>query len=101
MNMDYWLTGASMIFASAGFWSLIRLIYDKKSNRSKAILGLTYLAVKMSCTKLLERGYATPEEIEDIEKYMFEPYEAMGGNGTAKMLMEKVKQLPLKKESEL
>jgi hypothetical protein len=27
---------------------------------------------------------------------MFEPYEKMGGNGTAKLLMDKVKALPSK-----
>jgi hypothetical protein len=58
------------------------------------MLGLMYLGVKMSCQKLIDRGWATTEEIEDIEKYMYEPYKALGGNGTAEMLMNKVKALP-------
>lgn len=100
MSSEYWITGAFMIFASAGFWSFITRWLDKRSQKTKAMLSVLYLGVKMSCGKLLEQGYANTEEIEDIEKYLFEPYEAMGGNGTAKMLMDKVKLLPNKKESE-
>jgi hypothetical protein len=93
-TINYWLTGAGMIFSSIGFWTFVQHQLDKRSASRQAMLGLMYLGVKMSCSSLLKRGWASTEEIEDIEKYMYEPYKAMGGNGTAEMLMNKVKNLP-------
>lgn len=91
---EYWLAGAGMIFGSVGFWTFIQHLLDKKSASRAAMLGIMYLGIKMSCSSLLKRGWCSTEEIEDIEKYMFEPYKSMGGNGTAEMLMNKVKGLP-------
>ena len=93
-TINYWLTGAGMIFGSIGFWTFVQHWLDKRSASRQAMLGLMYLGVKMSCSSLIKRGWASTEEIEDIEKYMYEPYKAMGGNGTAEMLMNKVKNLP-------
>lgn len=100
MDMEYWITGAFMIFASAGFWSFITRMLDKKSANARATLGICYLGVKMSCKMLLAKGWATTDEIEDIEKYIYEPYKAMGGNGSAERLMNKVRELPIKEEGE-
>ena len=36
----------------------------------------------------------TIEELEDLDKLMYKPYTAMGGNGVAKELFEEVKRLP-------
>ena len=94
MDANYWLTGAGMIFGSVGFWTFVQHLMDKHSTRNKAITGLMYLGIKMSCMALINRGWASMEEIEDIEKYMFEPYKELGGNGTAEILMNKVKALP-------
>ena len=99
--MNYWITGIVTllvgIFGSTGFWMLIQKRMDSKSMERQMILSVTYLGVKMSSMAILERGYVDPEEIEDLEKYLYEPYRAMGGNGTAELLMEKVKALPTKK----
>lgn len=97
---EYWLAGAGMIFGSVGFWTFVQHWIDKKSTSRQAMLGIMYLGVKMSCNTLLKKGWASTEEIEDIEKYMYEPYKAMGGNGTAEMLVNKVKGLPSKPPSD-
>ena len=96
--MSYWITGCAMIFASAGFWTFVTRILDRKSANTKATLGICYLGVKMSCKMLLAKGWATTDEIEDIEKYIYEPYKALGGNGSAERLMNKVRELPIKEE---
>lgn len=98
--MEYWITGCFMIFASAGFWTFVTRILDKKSTKTQATLGICYLGVKMSCKMILAKGWATPDEIEDLEKYLFEPYKALGGNGTAERLMEKVRELPIRDRGE-
>ena len=98
--MNYWLSGVITllvgIFGSTGFWIFIQNRKSGKSLERKIILSVTFLGVKMSCKALLERGWADTEEIEDIEKYLYEPYKDLGGNGTAEMLMNKVKSLPNK-----
>jgi hypothetical protein len=96
--MNYWITGIitilTGILGSTGFWVLVQNQRDKKSKERVAIMAMLFMAVKMSCKSCLRRGWATTEEIEDIEKYMFEPYKEMGGNGTAEMLMKKIQNLP-------
>lgn len=98
--MSYWITGCAMIFASAGFWAFICRMLDKKSAKTQATLGICYLGVKMSCKMLLAKGWASPDEIEDLEKYLFEPYKALGGNGTAEALLNKVRELPIRAKGE-
>ena len=93
-TINYWLTGAGMIFGSVGFWTFVQHQLDKHSSSRAAMLGILYLGVKMSCKTMIAKGWATTEEIEDLEKYMYEPYKAMGGNGTAELLVNKVKALP-------
>lgn len=98
MDANYWITGIITILAgilgSTGFWMLVQNQREKKSKERMAIMAMLYMAVKMSCKSCLRRGWASTEEIEDIEKYMFEPYKSMGGNGTAELLMNKIQSLP-------
>lgn len=91
---EYFLSASAMIFGSVGFWTFIQHMLERKSNNKKILLGLTYLAIKVNCNTILERGYVTTEELEDLEKYLYEPYKAQGGNGMAEELMKRVKQLP-------
>jgi len=111
-NLNYWITGCVTIlvgiFGSTGFWAFVSSRRRKKEEANSAItkvcVGVAYLGIKMSCYKLLDRGYATPDDIEDIEKYLYEPYKQLGGNGTAEMIFEKAKNLPTKpkdKEGEI
>lgn len=92
--IEYAIAGAGMIFASTGFWSLVQRQLDKHSDSRKMSLGITYLGIKMSCTTVLKKGWISTEELEDLEKYLYEPYKKMGGNGTAEVLINKVKALP-------
>ena len=46
----------------------------------------------------IRRGKVTVAELNDLEK-LYKPYVAMGGNSTAKTVMENVRKLPIKDES--
>lgn len=116
MDISYWITGIiSIIVAALGSSWIGILIQSKREKKSeiykkideiekdvykhieiveKALTGVEYLGIKMSSKAILDRGYVTIEELEDLEKLMYEPYTAMGGNGVAKELFEEVKQLP-------
>jgi hypothetical protein len=51
-------------------------------------LGMTYI----------KRGYITKDEYENLHDYLYKPYAMMGGNGTAKRVMDEVDKLPVKPE---
>jgi len=46
--------------------------------------------------KYLKRGFITHEEYENLVKYLYKPYQKIGGNGSALRLMEEVNKLPIK-----
>jgi hypothetical protein len=121
-NISYWITGiVSIIVAALGSSWLGVWINSKREKKTeiykkideietdvnkhievveKALTGIEYLGIKMSCSHILDRGYVTIEELEDIEKLMYKPYTAMGGNGVAKELFEEIKRLPHKPKKE-
>ena len=37
----------------------------------------------------------TADEYENLYEYLYKPYEAMGGNGSAKRIIEEVKKIPI------
>ena len=41
-------------------------------------------------------GYITIDEYENFYKYLYTPYEKLGGNGAVKHMKEKVDKLPLR-----
>lgn len=100
MRAEIIFTIITTTLASTGFWSLI--LYkvqkrdEKKDSLTKLILGLAYREITELCLKYIHRGYITKDEYEDLIKYLFTPYEDLGGNGTAKKLVDEVKKLPIK-----
>ena len=44
----------------------------------------------------IDRGYVTQDEYENLQVYLYEPYEEMGGNGSARRVMEEVRKLPIR-----
>ena len=83
------------LIASSGFWALVLKHFDKKSAKTKMLLGLGHDRIIFLCVKFIERGSIMQSEYENLNKYLYEPYKAMGGNGTAARLMEEVKKLPI------
>lgn len=45
----------------------------------------------------IDRGYITHDEYENLYEYLYKPYEKMGGNGSAKRIMDEVSRLPIRK----
>ena len=95
------LTIIGAVIASSGFWTFVISKKDKKSARNQLLLGLGHDRIIHLCMKYLERGWITSDELEDLEKYLYVPYRAMGGNGTAQRLVEAVGKLPIKQLSYL
>lgn len=83
----------STLLASSGFWAVVIKLIDKKSAKTKMILGLGHDRIMVLGTEYIKNGCITQSEYEDLYKYLYEPYKAMGGNGTATRLMQEVDKL--------
>ena len=57
------------------------------------ILGLGHDRFIFLGMKYVEKGEITQGEYENLNKYLYEPYKKMGGNGTAERLMQEVNKL--------
>ena len=100
MNSDLIVTVVVAIFASSGFWAFLLAIIqkrmEKKDAKTQMLLGLGHDRIVSKAEQYLTRGWVTTEEYEDLNDYLFKPYEKMGGNGTAAKLMNDVKKLPIR-----
>lgn len=82
------------ILASNGLWAFISTRSKKKSNESKLLMGIAYSKIIQQGESYIARGYVSIDEYNELNRYLYEPYHAMGGNGTAEIIMEKVAALP-------
>ena len=96
------------VFASQGLWALILYFVQRKDkkrekedeelkNQSQMLLGLGHDRIIFLGTEYLKKGSISEHEFENLNKYLYEPYKKLGGNGTAEKIMEDVKKLPVKK----
>lgn len=89
----------STLLASSGFWALVTRVIDKKSAKTKMLLGLGHDKIMYLGSKYIENDRITQSEYENLYKYLYEPYKAMGGNGTAERLMQEVNKLKIVPDS--
>lgn len=84
------------IFASNGLWSLVQSRLQRRDNThstmENGLMALLHDRIYLLTESYIEQGEITVEELDNL-KYLFEPYENLGGNGTAKELYERCKRL--------
>lgn len=85
------------IFSSVGFWTFVNNVYqnarEKKSAERKALLGLLHEKLAERAETYMQRNGITRQEYEDFNKYIYEPYKELGGNGTGQRLKEEIDKL--------
>ena len=82
--------------ASSGFWALITRLSDRKDAKTRMLIGLGHDRILYLGRSYIKRGSITSDEYENLHNYLYEPYEEMGGNGSAKRVMKEVDKLPIK-----
>ena len=90
------LTIISSVLASSGLWAYLIKRSEKKDVKTQVLIGLAHDRILYLGTKYIERGYITHAEYENLHDYLYIPYKALGGNGSAKHIMEEVNELPIK-----
>ena len=95
--LEAFVTILVSVLASSGVWAVVMKVMDKKDVRTQMLIGLGHDRIMYLGTSYIARGYITSEEYENLVDYLYRPYELMGGNGSAKRVIEEVKKLPLNK----
>ena len=90
---------AVAVLTSSGLWALVSKRADKNNAERKMLVGLAHDRITHLGMAYLTRGYITQDEYENLNDYLYQPYEKMGGNGSAKRIMEEVRKLPIKREA--
>lgn len=85
------------VIASSGFWLFLGNYREKKSLQTRLMIGLAHTQIINLGMRYIERGWITQDEHENLNVYLYEPYEKLGGNGSARRIMLEVDRLPIKK----
>lgn len=83
---------------SGGFWVYLTRKYEHKDAVDKLIMGLAHDKIVFLGMKYIEKGFVTKDEYDDLFKYFWEPYNALGGDGSAERIIRIVDLLPLRLE---
>lgn len=99
--MDVWVQVAVplvvAVLTSSGLWAVVAKRVDKGDAEQKMLVGLAHDRIVHLGMVYVDRGYITQDEYENLNDYLYAPYEKMGGNGSAKRVMEEVRKLPMHK----
>lgn len=90
------LTVICAVIASSGFWTYLSKHSEKKDVKAQVLIGLAHDRILFLGMKYVDRGYVTHDEYENLYEYLYKPYEKMGGNGSAKRVMQMVNNLPMR-----
>ena len=101
--MDGWmqilLTVFSSVLASSGLWAYIAKRAEKKDVKTEMLIGLGHDRIMYLGMSYIDRGWITSDEYENLYEYLYKPYEKMGGNGSAKRIMNEVNKLQIGRAS--
>jgi hypothetical protein len=89
------LTVVSAVLASSGFWAFLQKRSEKKDVKTEMLIGLAHDRIVYLGMLYIDRGWVTKDEYENLYDYLYKPYEKMGGNGSAKRIMDEVNKLPI------
>lgn len=92
---------AGSVFGSTGMWSFLRSRDTKREATTRLMMGMARETITTHGLAYIERGYITKEEFDELDKYFYKPYVALGGNGTAEKVMAEVSRLPFSSRSRL
>lgn len=94
---QFLLTIFSSILASSGLWAYLQKRSERKDIKTEMLVGLAHDRIMFLGMSYIERGYITHDEYENLRTYLYEPYSKLGGNGSAKRIMQEVDKLPIHK----
>lgn len=95
------LTIIASVLTCSGLWALIQTLVVNKQTKDtaerKALLALLHDRIYTEAKVRIKEGRVSTEDYDNL-RYLYEPYKALGGNGTCERLMNEVDRLPIKEE---
>lgn len=83
------------LIASGGFWTFLQSRFNKNDYKTKMLIGLAHDRIIYLGMTYIKRGEITKDEYENLHDYLYIPYEKLGGNGSAKRVMQEVDKLKI------
>lgn len=83
--------------ASSGFWIFLGKRFEHRSLQTDLLIGLAHDRIIWLGMYYVNRGWITQDEYENLNIYLYGPYNKLGGNGTAQRVMRDVDNLPIQK----
>lgn len=87
----------SSVLASSGLWAYLMKKAEQKDVKTEMLIGLGHDRIVYLGMSYIERGWISQDEYENLNDYLYKPYEKLGGNGSAKKIMQEVNKLPIRK----
>ena len=84
------------VLASSGFWAYMMKRAETKDVKTEMLIGLGHDRIMFLGMEYIKRGFITRDEYENLYEYLYKPYEKIGGNGSAKRIMDEVNKLPIR-----
>jgi hypothetical protein len=94
--IQLFLVSITSIGASSGFWAFLQHRGSAKDANDKLLMGLAYAKIVQLGLQYIDQGWISSDEYEEFQKYLYEPYKALGGNGVAERIMVEVTALPMR-----
>ena len=85
------------VLASSGFWAFLQVKKDKHDGKTQLLIALAHDRIVFLGMSYIDRGYISKEEYQNLHDKLYLPYLALGGNGSAKKVMQEVDKLPMYK----
>lgn len=83
---------------SSGLWAFLSKHADRKDAKTDLLLGLAHDRIMFLGMTYINRGSVTRAEYDNLNTYLYTPYKELGGNGSAKRIMDVVNTLPFKED---
>lgn len=96
ISLEMIITIICSVLASSGFWAFITAKAKKNDASTKMLVGLGHDRIMYLGMEYIERGWIMQDEYENLRTYLYEPYQELGGNGSAVRVMKEVDKLPIK-----
>lgn len=82
------------VIGSSAFSAWIQHRADRKDAKTQMLIGLGHDRITYLGMKYLDRGdWILEDEYENLVDYLYRPYHALGGNGSAEKIVEDCKKL--------
>lgn len=95
-HIELFVTVLCSVMTCSGFWAWFQKRSDKKDLMKDLMVGIAHDRIMQSSMYYIERGYITRDEYENLMTYLYEPYKALGGNGSATHMIEEVNRLEIR-----